>query len=61
MVVGLAILNSMTLAAVLGTALPIIFYKLGKDPAVASAPFVTTAMDLLGVAAYFIVAALIMF
>ena len=60
-VVAIAILNSMALAAFLGTALPLIFYKFGKDPAVASAPFVTTAMDLLGVAAYFIVAAAIMF
>ncbi|HPJ93753.1 MAG TPA: magnesium transporter [Deltaproteobacteria bacterium] len=60
-VVAIAILNSMALAAFLGTALPLLFYKFGKDPAVASAPFVTTAMDLLGVAAYFVVAALIMF
>ena len=51
-VVGLAILNSMALAAFLGTALPIFFYKVGKDPAVASGPFVTTAMDLIGVASY---------
>lgn len=60
-VVAIAILNSMALAAFLGTALPLVFYKLGKDPAVASAPFVTTAMDLLGVAAYFGIAAVIMF
>ncbi|HHO76550.1 MAG TPA: magnesium transporter [Deltaproteobacteria bacterium] len=51
-VVCLAILNSMALAAFLGTALPIFFYKVGKDPAVASGPFVTTAMDLIGVASY---------
>lgn len=61
LVVGIAILNSMTLAAFLGAALPLIFYKFGKDPAVASGPFVTTTMDLVGVASYFFVAKLIMF
>lgn len=59
-VVGLAILNSMALAAFLGTALPIFFYKVGKDPAVASGPFVTTAMDLIGVASYLGIAVVLM-
>ncbi len=59
-VVGLAILNSMALAAFLGTALPIFFYKVGKDPAVASGPFVTTAMDLIGVASYLAIAVVLM-
>ena len=60
-VVGLAIFISMILASFVGTALPILFYKLGKDPAVASAPFVTTTMDLVGVFAYFVIAVALLF
>ncbi|MFY9397890.1 MAG: magnesium transporter [Desulfomonilia bacterium] len=58
MIVGLAILISMSLASFMGTFLPILFYKLNKDPAVASGPFVTTAMDILGVTAYLGIAVL---
>ncbi len=61
LVVCIAILNSMALASLLGTALPILFYKLGRDPAVASAPLVTTGMDLIGVFTYFAVAVLLLF
>jgi magnesium transporter len=60
-VVGLSIFNSMTIAAFIGTILPIVFFKLGKDPAVASGPFVSTAMDLVGVVAYFSIAVLLIF
>ncbi len=60
-VVGLAIMNSMALAAFMGTALPMLFYKMGKDPAIASGPFVTTAMDLIGVVTYFAIAVVLLF
>jgi magnesium transporter len=60
-VVALAIMISMSLASFMGTLLPILFYKLNKDPAVASGPFVTTAMDILGVAAYLAIAVLLLF
>jgi len=60
-VVGLSIFNSMTIAAFIGTILPIMFFKLGKDPAVASGPFMSTAMDLVGVGAYFGIAVLLLF
>ncbi len=60
-VVGLSIFNSMTIAAFAGTILPIMFFKLGKDPAVASGPFMSTAMDLVGVVAYFSIAVLLIF
>ncbi|MEA2101952.1 MAG: magnesium transporter [Thermodesulfobacteriota bacterium] len=60
-IVCLSIINSMVLASMVGTALPILFFKLGKDPAVASAPLVTTTIDLLGVSAYFCIAAILLF
>lgn len=44
----------------MGTFLPILFYKFDKDPAVASGPFVTTTMDILGVAAYLGIAGLLL-
>jgi magnesium transporter len=56
-VVGIAICANMTLAAVVGTFLPLIAVKLRIDPAVASGPFVTTSIDILGVSLYFITAA----
>ncbi len=60
-VVALSIMISMSLASFMGTFLPILFYKLDKDPAVASGPFVTTTMDILGVAAYLGIAGLLLF
>ena len=61
LVVTLSIFNSMTLAALVGTVLPILFFKLGKDPAVASGPFMSSVMDLIGVIAYFSIATWLLF
>jgi len=60
-VVALAIMNSMAVAAFLGTVLPMLFFQIGKDPAIASGPFVTTAMDLIAVVSYFVIATLLLF
>ena len=49
LVVGLSMLMSMVLAATVGTMMPIILYKSGVDPAVATGPFVTTSVDILGI------------
>jgi len=49
---------NMTLAAVVGTFLPLIAVKLRIDPAVASGPFVTTSIDVLGITLYFVTASL---
>ena len=51
--------GNMTLAAVVGTFLPLIASKLRIDPAVASGPFVTTSIDVLGVTLFFVTAALL--
>lgn len=60
-IVGIAICANMTLAAVVGTFLPLTFAKLRIDPAVASGPFVTTSIDVLGVAIYFLIASFVIF
>ncbi|NCA70138.1 MAG: magnesium transporter [Sphingobacteriia bacterium] len=57
--VGLTILINMTGAALLAVALPMLFVRLKVDPAVATGPFVTTAIDVLGVLNYFLIASLI--
>jgi magnesium transporter len=48
------------LASVAGSALPFLFRALKLDPALMSAPFITTAVDVLGVLIYFNLARLIL-
>ena len=55
-VVGLSICVSMIIATSIGTLVPIILRKFDVDPAIASGPFVTTAIDVLGILAYFLIA-----
>jgi magnesium transporter len=54
--VGLGILCSMTLAALSGALMPMLFAKMRIDPAVATGPFVTTAIDIVSVFFYFMIA-----
>ncbi len=58
-VVGIAMCGNMALAAVVGTFLPLLAVKFRIDPAVASGPFVTTSIDVLGVTLYFLTALLL--
>ena len=58
LVVGLSICVSMLVAATVGTVIPLLLRKLDIDPAVATGPFVTTSIDILGVLFYFIIAGL---
>ncbi len=55
-VLGLSICVSMIIATSIGTLVPIFLRKLDVDPAIASGPFVTTAIDILGILAYFLIA-----
>ena len=57
-VVGLSICVSMIVAATVETIIPLILRKLDIDPAVATGPFVTTSIDILGVLFYFLIAGL---
>ena len=59
-VVGLSICSSMLLATAVGTFTPLILRKLDIDPAVATGPFVTTSIDILGVLIYFLIAGLLL-
>jgi magnesium transporter len=55
-VVSCALVGVVTLGSTVGAALPIIFRKLGFDPAVSSAPFIASMVDVLGLVIYFNVA-----
>ena len=55
-VVGLSIWCSMLIAAAVGTFIPLVLRKLDIDPAIATGPFVTTSIDILGVLLYFVIA-----
>ena len=50
---GAALLAAMLLSSVVGTSIPILFKKLGIDPAGASGPLITTVNDLVAVTAYY--------
>ncbi len=52
-VVGLSLIGVVLFGAVTGSMLPIVLKKLGADPAVSSAPFVATLVDVTGVIIYF--------
>ena len=54
--VGLALMSSMTIAALVGSLVPMIMARINIDPAVATGPFVTTAIDIISVFFYFILA-----
>jgi len=51
--VGMSLFAIAVLASISGSALPFLFRSLGFDPALMSAPFITTAVDVLGVLIYF--------
>jgi magnesium transporter len=57
--VGLGVLSSMTVAAFVGSFLPMIFARMHIDPAVATGPFVTSSIDILSMSIYFQVATLL--
>ena len=60
LVVGLSIASSMLIAVTVGSFTPLILRKLEIDPAVATGPFVTTSIDILGVLFYFVIAGLLL-
>jgi magnesium transporter len=54
--VGLAVVSSMSVAALVGSGIPLLFEKIKIDPAIATGPFVTTAVDIVSVFCYFLIA-----
>jgi magnesium transporter len=54
--VGLSVVCSMSIAALIGSLVPMAFARIHIDPAVATGPFVTTAIDIISVFFYFQIA-----
>ena len=51
--IGTALLLAMVISSLVGTIIPIVFKKIGVDPAVASGPLITTVNDLVAVVTYY--------
>lgn len=52
-IIGGGLLGNITVAATLGTLVPFLFKRINIDPAIASGPFITTAIDITGLSIYF--------
>jgi magnesium transporter len=60
LVVALGTAGSMTIAAFVGTCTPLVLDRLGVDPAIATGPFVTTSVDVMGLLFYFLLATVLL-
>jgi len=58
--VGLAVLSSMVVAALVGSMVPMLFARLNIDPAVATGPFVSTSIDIVSVFFYLKIATILL-
>ena len=58
--VAFSICFAMLLASMVGVCVPLLFERIHIDPAVATGPFVTTSVDILGIIIYFNTAVLLM-
>ena len=57
LVVGVTLLAVVTTGTLVGATLPLVFTRLGFDPAIASSPFVASFVDVAGILIYFSMAA----
>ncbi len=60
LVVGLGICAVMIISTLVGTFAPILLDRMKIDPAIATGPFVTTSIDILGLLVYFTIAVLLL-
>ena len=60
LIIGISMTMAMTLAASVGSMMPLVLARLHLDPAVSTGPFVTSALDVLGLAIYFVIASLLL-
>ncbi|MBM4320930.1 MAG: magnesium transporter [Deltaproteobacteria bacterium] len=60
LIVSLSALLAMTVAAALGTVIPLLLARLHLDPAVSTGPFVTSTLDVIGLLIYFVVAGMLL-
>ena len=58
--VGSSLLLVMGMAATVGATVPVLLRRLGVDPAIATGPFVSTSIDVLGMVLYFTIAGLLL-
>jgi magnesium transporter len=56
LVVALALVSVVTVGTLLGSLLPLLFQRIGLDPAVTSTPFVASLVDVTGIILYFEIA-----
>jgi magnesium transporter len=56
LVLAIALVVVCTLATLMGSLIPLLAQRIGVDPAVVSAPFITTIVDTVGLIIYFLVA-----
>jgi magnesium transporter len=59
-VIAVSLLSAMILAVVVSTLLPFLLHRVRLDPAVATAPFVTTMTDVLGITLYLTIASIVL-
>ena len=59
-IVGLSICLAMIISVFFESIVPILMDKLNIDPAIATDPFVTTSIDILGISIYFLIARLLL-
>jgi magnesium transporter len=59
LVVGAALFLAIVLSALNGVVIPLLFERIGVDPAVAAGPLVTTSNDITGLLIYFGLAGLL--
>ena len=57
LIIGVSLFLAIMIASLNGAAVPLLFERLGIDPAVASAPMVTTSCDVMGIGLYYGLAA----
>src|SRR5690625_767141 len=60
LIVGVSILCTFGISAVIGSTIPLLINKLKLDPAIASGPFITTVNDIVGLLIYFSIATSLM-
>lgn len=59
LVVGVALFSAILIASLSGAVIPVLFERVGIDPAVAAGPMVTTSNDIMGLLIYFGMAGLL--
>ncbi|MBF0460846.1 MAG: magnesium transporter [Magnetococcales bacterium] len=57
--VGISILSNITYAGIIASSIPMLLQRMGADPAIGGGPYVLTAIDVLGVINYLLMATLI--